>query len=258
MSVDPSVLPRRHLCCTAYHRAQPSRAINEEKKQFTLYTHNAGPNGWKVVFALEEFGLTGEQKSAEHLALNPNGRIPTLVDHHNGDFVVWESNAILLYLVNCYDPKHKISVVDEKDRYTLLQWLFFQASGQGCVCLHSCGNENRCVHCLDNAYFGQANWFPKYHSEKLPSAIERYQKEAQRVFAVLASVLSKQEWLVGGKPAIADLSFITWNRGAFHVILKEADVNPEKDFPAVWRWSKALEARPAVAKVLQIQASKPG
>lgn len=75
----------------------------------------------------------GEQKSAEHTALNPNGRIPTLVDHKNNDFTVWESNAILLYLVDRYDPEHKLSVTDEKDKYALLQWLFFQASGQGCV-----------------------------------------------------------------------------------------------------------------------------
>lgn len=95
---------------------------------------------------------------------------------------------------------------------------------------------------MGRAYFGQANWFLKYHSEKLPSAIERYQKEAQRVFAVLESVLSKQEWLVGGKPTIADLSFITWNRGAFYVILKDTDVNPEKDFPAVWRWVAHFES----------------
>ena len=92
---------------------------------------------------LEELGLTYEsiyldfakleQKSPEHTKLNPNGRIPTLIDHHNGDFAIWESNAIILYLVDKYDTQKKLTVTDEKDKYTLIQWLFFQASGQGCV-----------------------------------------------------------------------------------------------------------------------------
>ena len=89
---------------------------------------------------LEALGLTyesiyldfskGEQKAAPHATLNPNGRIPTLVDHQNGDFVIWESSAIVLYLVDKYDPEHKLSVMDEKEKYQLIQWLFFQASGQ--------------------------------------------------------------------------------------------------------------------------------
>ncbi|KAI0356332.1 glutathione S-transferase C-terminal-like protein [Trametes cingulata] len=215
-------------------------------KQFTLYTHVGGPNGWKVAFVLEELGLTyeskyldfskNEQKNAEHTALNPNGRIPTLVDHQNGDFAIWESNAILLYLQEKYDKENKLGVSNPNDKFTLLQWLFFQASGQG-------------------PYFGQAFWFLKYHPENLPSAIERYQKETVRVYTVLEGVLSKQEWLVGGKPTIADLAFITWNRAAFNVVLKDfQNVNVEKDFPSVWKWHKKLEERPAVAKVLQIQA----
>ena len=71
------------------------------------------------------------------------------------------------------------------------------------------------------------------HTEKLPSVIERYQNETRRVLGVLEGVLSKQEWLVGGKPTIADLSFITWNNTALNIILKDStDVNVEKDYPA--------------------------
>ena len=85
-------------------------------------------------------------------------------------------------------------------------------------------------------YFGQAFWFIKFHPEKVPSAIERYQKETLRVFSVLESVLSKPEnggWLVGGKPTIADLSFFPWNNGALNIILKDyAGANVEKDYPA--------------------------
>ena len=98
-----------------------------------------------MAIVLEELGLTyesvyldfnkGEQKAAPHTSLNPNGRIPTLVDHQNGDFTIWESDAILLYLTDKYDPEKRLTVADEKDKYALVQWLFFQASGQGCVSL---------------------------------------------------------------------------------------------------------------------------
>ena len=90
---------------------------------------------------LEELGLSyesiyldfskGEQKGPEHTKYNPNGRIPTLIDHHNGDFAIWESDAILLYLVERYDKEKKLTVTDEKEKFQLIQWLFFQASGQG-------------------------------------------------------------------------------------------------------------------------------
>lgn len=96
-----------------------------------------------------------------------------------------------MYLVEKYDPEHKISAVTEADKAKQLQWLFFQASGQG-------------------PYFGQYAWFVRYHPEKVPSAIERYKKEAERVFGVLDGVLLKQEWLVAGKPTIADLAFLQY------------------------------------------------
>lgn len=109
-------------------------------------------------------------------------RVPTEARHR-------ESDAILLYLVDRYDPEHKISVTAEGEKYQQLQWLFFQASGQG-------------------PYYGQAAWFTRYHPEQIPSALERYKNEIKRVLSVLESVLSKQDWLVGGKPTIADLSFV--------------------------------------------------
>ena len=102
-----------------------------------------------------------------------------------------ESDAILLYLADKYDTERKLSVGDGEEKFQQLQWLFFQASGQG-------------------PYYGQAAWFSFFHSEKIPSAVDRYKKEIVRVLSVLESVLSKQEWLVGGKFTIADLSFITY------------------------------------------------
>ncbi|EGG03268.1 uncharacterized protein MELLADRAFT_90288 [Melampsora larici-populina 98AG31] len=208
-------------------------------KQFTLYSHKGGPNGWKVAFLLEELGLSyetifvdfqkGEQKSPEHVKLNPNGRIPTIIDHKNSDFSLWESNAILEYIVYTYDKEGKLSVTKPEEKYKQLQWLFFQASGQG-------------------PYFGQAVWFQKYHAEKIPSAIERYEKEIRRVFDVLESVLSKEEWLVAGKYTIADLSFIPWHRHATTGILENYDGS--KEHPALDKWINKMTERPAIKKVL--------
>lgn len=93
---------------------------------------------------LEALGLTyhsiyldfnkGEHKAPEFTQYNPNGRIPALIDHKNGDFVVWESDAIMLYLVDKYDTEKKLTFADgSNDKFSLVQWLFFQASGQGCV-----------------------------------------------------------------------------------------------------------------------------
>ncbi|KAI0336819.1 glutathione S-transferase C-terminal-like protein [Cubamyces sp. BRFM 1775] len=214
-------------------------------KPFTLYGTVVPPNPMKVAIVLEELGLEyevvpieiskREQKSPEFLKLNPNGRVPALVDDTNEDFVIWESDAILLYLVERYDKEHKLSVADANEKYTLLQWLFFQASGQG-------------------PYFGQAVWFMRGHREKLPSAIQRYQKETIRVIGVLESVLSNQEWLVGGKMTIADLSFVPWSDIALTSILKDYEgFDVDTQFPAFSNWHKKMCARPTVAKQLAIR-----
>ncbi|OBZ75586.1 Glutathione S-transferase 2 [Grifola frondosa] len=216
-------------------------------KQFTLYTHKAGPNGWKVVIVLEELGLAyeslyldlhkGEQKDPEHTKYNPNGRIPTLIDHEHDDFVVWESNAIIAYLVDKYDTEHKISVVKFEEKIIQLQWLFFQASGQG-------------------PYFGQLAFFVFHSKEKHPSVIERYKNEIIRVFEVLESVLDKQEWLIGGKCTVADLSFLMWDCAALSIgVLINHEFDLEKNFPAVHKWHTAMLARYAVKKTLAVKES---
>lgn len=146
-----------------------------------------------------------------------------------------ESNAILIYLVENYDTEHKISVTDPKEKAIQLQWLFFQASGQGSVFQLDYENEKEHTeydHVI-RPYFGQAGWFIFLHHEKLPSAIERYHKEILRVLGVLESVLSKQEWLVGGKPTIADISFAPWNEFTFETLLADYDGYKPGDFPAV-------------------------
>ncbi|GAA5929638.1 hypothetical protein JCM3775_006505 [Rhodotorula graminis] len=210
--------------------------------QFTLYSHVGGPNGHTVAFVLKALGLSyetkwldfskGEQKSAEFLALCENGRIPLLVDHENKDFKVWESKACMLYLVAKYDKDNTLGVGSSPEEQALLsQWLFFQASGQG-------------------PYFGQAAHFKMFAPEKIPYGIERYSKEVERVFGVLESVLSKQEYLCPNKLTIADLSFVTWTNFGLHALLPEGVNGPEK-FPAVNAWHTKLTALPYVAEVLK-------
>ncbi|KAI0690195.1 glutathione S-transferase C-terminal-like protein [Cerioporus squamosus] len=201
---------------------------------FTFYSaRGRAPNGWKVMIVLEELGLdyetvylklvTNENKSEEHTKYNPNGRIPTLVDHKNNDFAIWESGAIISYVTEKHDPTRNISFEKFEDKMQMLQWLFFQSSGQG-------------------PYYGQASWFLLFTSEKIPSAIVRYQKEIIRVLGVLESVLSKHRWLVGEKYSAADVSFIT-------LVNDFEGFNLEKDFPSIHRWHNEMLSRPAVSKV---------
>ncbi|CCM01922.1 uncharacterized protein FIBRA_03995 [Fibroporia radiculosa] len=207
-------------------------------KQFTLYTTTRGPNGWKVEFVLTELGLSyesihlqfGEMKQPSYTKYNPNGRIPTLIDHKNNDFTVWESDAILVYLVEKYDTAHRISAVTPEDKIHQLQWLFFQSSGQG-------------------PYFGQLFYFDKFHPVKIPTAVDRYRKEILRVFGVLNGVLSKQEWLVGGKYTIADISFISWNAIVLDPAAVDLGVNVETEFPALYNWNQKLVSLESVKKV---------
>lgn len=214
-------------------------------KQFTLYSYPAGPNGWKVAVFLEELGLPyetvylnmdkKEQKAPEFLKFNPNGRIPALVDHKNNDFVLWESDAILVYLAEKYDTAHAFSASTAEGKLEQLQWLFFQASGQG-------------------PYFGQATWFLWYHPEKVPSALERYRDEIKRVYGVLEGRLSQQEYMVGGKLSIVDLAFVHWNQLAFRPDVIGEDFDIAKAFPAVAAWHHKVNGRASVQKCFALRA----
>jgi glutathione S-transferase len=120
-------------------------ALCSELKPLLMFNHVGMhmPNIWKICFLVKELGLKcdmkfldfykNEQKQSPHIGYNPNGRIPTLVDGNNDDFPVWESNAILMYLMERYDSENKTGFMgttpDEKAQ--VIQWLFFQASGQG-------------------------------------------------------------------------------------------------------------------------------
>lgn len=163
-----------------------------------LYTAPT-PNGWKVSIALEELELPykiialdlskGEQKDPEYLKINPNGRIPAIVDKDEDDFAVFESGAILIYLA---EKAGRLLPSDPKKRSTVIQWLMFQMSGIGPM-------------------QGQANVFYRYFPEKIPSVISRYQNETRRLFTVLDNRLSDRDYLCD-EYSIADIANWTWVR----------------------------------------------
>ena len=150
----------------------------------SLYTAPT-PNGWKASVALEELGLpyqvhaidllSGAQRAPDYLAINPNGRIPAIVDHEANDFAVFESGAILIYIA---EKTGQLMPADARGRSRVLQWLMFQMGGIGPM-------------------MGQANVFHRYFPEKIQVVIDRYQGESGRLFGVLDRQLADHEWLAG-------------------------------------------------------------
>lgn len=197
-----------------------------------LYTW-ATPNGWKASATLEELGLdysikpiditTGVQKEPEYLAINPNGRIPAIVDRDEDDFVVFESGAIMIYLA---EKTGQLLPADAKGRSDVIQWLMFQMGGLGPM-------------------QGQANVFYRYFDEKIPAAIDRYQNETKRLLTVLDTRLAESEFLAGDC-SIADIAHWSWAR-----IHNWAGVEIE-DLPNLQRWLDQLEARPALQRGFQV------
>ncbi|KAL9059172.1 MAG: hypothetical protein Q9206_001611 [Seirophora lacunosa] len=167
-----------------------------------LYSAPYGPNPYKVAIVLTELSLpfetvviwdAAELKKAPFTDINPNGRAPAIKDPSTGIFL-WESCAIIRYLIDQYDKTNALSYDTTPEKYLLDQWFFFQASGQG-------------------PYYGQAGWFNMFHPEKLPSAQDRYIDQTKRVVGVLDAALgqSKSGWLVGDRCTYVDLSFFMWD-----------------------------------------------
>ena len=192
-----------------------------------LYTA-ATPNGWKASIMLEEVGLPyevkpirldrEEQKQDWFLKINPNGRIPAIVDRDEGDFGVFESGAILIYLA---EKTGRLLPADLRGRSSVLQWLMFQMSGVGPM-------------------QGQANVFFRYAPEKIPFAIERYQSETRRLYEILDGALTEREYLAGDY-SIADIATWPWVR-----IHGWAGVEID-GLPNLERWLERVGERPAVA-----------
>src|SRR5450631_4177355 len=187
------------------------------------------PKGFKVSIALEEMGLPysyrhikladGEHKQDWYLALNPNGRIPTIIDHDLNDFVVFESGAILIYLA---EKTGTLMPKDVPGRSQVMQWLMFQMGGVGPM-------------------MGQANVFFRYAPEKIPYAIERYQREVRRLFAVLDGRLADHTFLAG-EYSIADIANWSWVQGH-----DWSGVSLD-GLEHLARWHDLIAARPAVVR----------
>jgi GSH-dependent disulfide-bond oxidoreductase len=200
-----------------------------------LYTAPT-PNGHKISIALEELGLPyavhaldlirGDQRQAAYVKLNPNARIPTIVDRDNGDFVVFESGAILVYLA---EKTGRLLPADAKGRSVVMQWLMFQMGGIGPM-------------------MGQANVFFRYWPDKIQVAIDRYQGECRRLFEVLDARLRDREYLAG-EYSIADIANWAWVR-----TWKWSGV-PLDGLAHLQRWVDAIRARPAVQKGIQVPPS---
>ena len=190
-----------------------------------LYTA-ATPNGWKASIMLEELALPytlhalklgeGDQKNPDYLKINPNGRIPTIVDRDEGDFAVFESGAIMIYLA---EKTGRLLPSGMKQRSQVLQWLMLQMGGTGPM-------------------QGQAHVFFRYFPEKIPAVIARYQNETKRLYTVLDTRLKDHEYLVDDY-SIADIAHWTWVR-----IHYWAGVEID-DLPHLKRWVDLLAARPA-------------
>ena len=195
------------------------------------------PNGHKITIFLEEAGLLytikpvnigkGEQFAADFLRISPNNRIPAIVDHAPRDGVapisIFESGAILQYLA---EKTGHFLPSDLRRRFEVMQWLFWQVGGQGPM-------------------LGQNHHFLQYAPEKIPYAIERYRKEAERLYSVLDRRLAEREFIVDDY-SIADIAAYPWT-----VPHAKQGIRLE-EFPNAKRWFETVGARPAVKRAYEI------
>lgn len=150
-------------------------------------------------------------------SFSTNPMLYTAIKDPNTGLTLWESGAIVLYLVEQYDKQKKLTLESVQDRALLTQWLMFQMSGQ-------------------EPYFGQCGWFNVLHSEKVPSAIERYDFKLRRILEVLDQALAGKQWLVGDKYTFADIFFAPWNDRIdtlYGYPPCAPEDNPIRDFPNV-------------------------
>lgn len=202
-----------------------------------LYTH-ATPNGHKVSILLEELGLPyrlhlvdlakEEQFSPAFLAINPNNKIPAIVDDDGPGgqpITVWESGAILVYLAE--KTGSALLPTSPRERYATLQWLMFQMAGVGPM-------------------FGQAGHFTLYTKEKVPYGVERYTNEAKRLLGVMDGQLGRHRHIAGDAYSIADIAIFPWTNSALRI----PTIGNLDPWPNLVRWRAELNARPAVQRGL--------
>lgn len=201
-----------------------------------LYTAST-MNGWKPVIFLEEAGVgydlvpidfaKKEQKAPDYLKLNLNGRIPTIVDRSNDDFVVFESGAILWYLAEKYG---KFLPSDPKEKSRTLQWLMFQMAGVGPI-------------------MGQAMYFQRIaakNGKENPDSIKRFVGESRRLMEVLDAQLAGRRYLVNEEYTIADMATYPWARAYYW-----AKVSVD-GLPNLQAWFERIDARAATQRALEI------
>ncbi|KAL8807945.1 MAG: hypothetical protein Q9182_000411 [Xanthomendoza sp. 2 TL-2023] len=217
-----------------------------------LYTSGT-PNGQKASITLEELGIHYEVKNVEisknvqkeewFLKINPNGRIPAIVDKtptSDGkarEKRIFESGALMLYLCQKYDPNNKLNYAYDTDEYwEVVEWLIWMQSGLGPM-------------------QGQANHFYRYAPEKIDYGINRYQTETKRLYQVLEDRLAHQAttasnddgpWIVGGQMTIADIANFSWVNWA-----EWAGVDVQR-FRLLSEWLDRMNARPAVKRGLDV------
>ncbi|CDK24649.1 unnamed protein product [Kuraishia capsulata CBS 1993] len=239
---------------------------------FTLFSHRSAPNGFKIAIILSELDYDystifldfnkGEQRSPNFVAINPNARVPALMDH-SASINVWESGAIMMYLVNkkAQDEGTCPTIWSESlaEQAAISSWLFFQTSG------HS-------------PMIGQALHFKFFHETQIPSAVARYVDEVRRVYGVVEMALAEKRealimeldlenaqayssgltplsqsryfdypiWLVGERCTIADLAFVPWNN-----VVDRIGIDLKVEFPEVFKWTRHMMRRPGVTKALR-------
>ncbi len=196
-----------------------------------LYTAST-PNGRKPTIMLEELGLPyhiikvdiskGEQFAPEFIAMNPNSKIPAILDQETG-MTVFESGAILIYLA---EKTGQLMPTDVAGRTQVIEWLMFQMASVGPM-------------------FGQLSHFRKFAPEKIPYAIERYEKETLRLFGVLDSQFAKREFIAGNY-SIADIATYPWV-AAYQFLGVTLDHHPN-----LKQWVETMQQRPAVQKGMAI------
>jgi GST-like protein len=193
------------------------------------------PNGFKALIGLEELGLPyrthwiditkGAQMSPEYLSINPNNKIPAIVDRDGPDgsaTTVFESGAVLIYLA---EKTGKLLAKSGPERYAALEWVFFNAAGPGPT-------------------IGQLGYFTKFAPDKLPPAIQRFTKETERLLGVLDKRLGQVPYLAGDF-SIADIMNMTWPRAAKTFMGMDLGA-----YPHLTRWIAELEERPAFKRAL--------
>jgi GST-like protein len=199
------------------------------------------PNGHKIHIMLEETGLpyrvhaidigAGDQFKPEFLKISPNNKMPAMIDSDGPDgkpMSMFESGAMLLYLAS---KTGKFLPENIRERWSTLQWLMFQMGGVGPM-------------------LGQAHHFLVYAPEKIPYAMERYSKEANRLYGVIDRRLAESKFIACGEYTIADMAIMPWLRAP-----ERQGVNMD-DYPRVKRWFDGIAARPAVQRGLAVLADR--